>query len=82
MSLKLQQQQDRQMMICVCVCVCPTEMKKASSDASFLPANNILLQQCGVSDLERCLVSSAADDDDDDDGEKKNSESLCQTIIM
>jgi hypothetical protein len=65
-------------------------MKKASSDASFLPANNILLQQCGVSDLERCLVSSAADDDDacqrrclrDDDGEKKNSESLCQTIIM
>jgi hypothetical protein len=65
-------------------------MKKASSDASFLPANNILLQQCGVSDLERCLVSSAADDDDacqrrclrDDDGEEKKSESLCQTIIM
>lgn len=78
MSLKLQQQQDRQMMICVCVYVCPTEMK-ASSDASFLPANNILLQQCGVSDLERCLVSNAADDDD---GEKNNSESLCQTIIM
>jgi hypothetical protein len=57
-------------------------MKKASSDASFLPANNILLQQCGVSDLERCLVSSAADDDDacqrrclrDDDGEEKKSE--------
>jgi hypothetical protein len=39
-------------------------MKKAGSDASFLPANNILLQQCGVSDLERCLASSAADDDD------------------
>jgi hypothetical protein len=69
--------------------MCPTEMKKASSDASSLPANNILLQQCAVSDLERCLASSAADDDAcqrrclrDDDGEKKKSESLCQTIIM